>query len=109
MNLQSELYKAVVSFWEDSLEDDTLKVPHLNVITILKKICNHPKLIKIGKLSNENSSMSIFEVSVTTKHRIITRSYLKAKNTKCAQRPEVDFIENVSSLLVKLYRLNLNG
>lgn len=67
LNLQCELYKAVVSFWEDSLEDDTSKVFPLNVITMLKKICNHPKLLKTEKRSNETSSISksIFEVSAS--------------------------------------------
>ncbi|XP_065217497.1 DNA repair and recombination protein RAD54B-like [Planococcus citri] len=44
--LQVELSRAVVQFWESSLTDVSKKIPHLSVITLLKKICNDPRLVK---------------------------------------------------------------
>lgn len=43
-----------MQFWENSLTDVSKKVPHLSVITILKKICNDPRLIKnVTEVENE--------------------------------------------------------
>lgn len=36
----------MVSYWENNLCSVAPKIPHLSVITMLKKICNHPALIK---------------------------------------------------------------
>lgn len=96
--LQCELYKAVVSYWEDGLQDDTTKVLPLNVIMMLKKICNHPKLMKKENPSNENSSISnsIFEVSASLEN-VDLLSYLKAKDTN------VPFAKNCNKFRFKIF------
>lgn len=48
-----------MEFWENSLTDSSKKLPHLSVITILKKICNDPRLIKNA---NENIIEDDFDI-----------------------------------------------
>ncbi|XP_033606258.1 DNA repair and recombination protein RAD54B isoform X3 [Cryptotermes secundus] len=45
--LQQAMYKAAVDYWESrGCESGPEEVAHLGVITALKKICNHPSLVK---------------------------------------------------------------
>ncbi|KAG8225532.1 hypothetical protein J437_LFUL006071, partial [Ladona fulva] len=40
------MYKTAIKFWEEqSLKKNVDGVPHLKVLTAMKKICNHPKLV----------------------------------------------------------------
>lgn len=45
--MQQAMYKAAVDYWESrGCESGPEEVAHLAVITALKKICNHPSLVR---------------------------------------------------------------
>ncbi|XP_046396925.1 DNA repair and recombination protein RAD54B-like isoform X2 [Ischnura elegans] len=74
--MQVKLYKSAISYWEmqtNKEEEPEKGVPHLSVLTVLKKICNHPKLITafdaeeagvVKHLQEELSDNDLFENTV---------------------------------------------
>lgn len=59
----------MVSYWENSISDGVAKVPHLSVITILKKICNDPRLVKAmdeDHISDDESYNDSYSFGVRT-------------------------------------------
>ncbi|XP_049810158.1 DNA repair and recombination protein RAD54B-like isoform X3 [Schistocerca nitens] len=53
--LQISMYRAVIDYWDSRKENliSLESVPHLHIITLLKKICNHPVLIKSSVIEEE--------------------------------------------------------
>ncbi|XP_046993458.1 DNA repair and recombination protein RAD54B-like isoform X3 [Schistocerca americana] len=53
--LQISMYRAVIDYWDSRKENliSLESVPHLNIITLLKKVCNHPVLIKSSVIEEE--------------------------------------------------------
>lgn len=50
------MYEETVSYWENRVQEFGLNtISHLGVITMLKKICNHPELI-INKINNSDTT-----------------------------------------------------
>jgi SNF2 family DNA or RNA helicase len=48
------MYKAAVGYWESrGCQSGPEEVGHLGVITALKKICNHPSLVKRPRQSEQ--------------------------------------------------------
>jgi SNF2 family DNA or RNA helicase len=45
--MQQAMYKAAVDYWDSrGCQSGPEEVAHLGVITALKKICNHPSLVR---------------------------------------------------------------
>lgn len=65
--MQQAMYKATVDYWESrGCESGPEEVAHLGVITALKKICNHPSLVR-----PRQSQQLPGEVQNDTKYRLI--------------------------------------
>lgn len=56
------LYEAVISYWSKNIIENAARVPALSVITILKKICNDPRLVKIAPGTDENADEFVEEM-----------------------------------------------
>lgn len=76
--IQCRLYEETVSYWENRVQEFGLStISHFSVITMLKKVCNHPELI----LNNHNNSDTTEETlnqhlnhTITLKHSLIESS-----------------------------------
>ncbi|XP_022183703.1 DNA repair and recombination protein RAD54B-like [Myzus persicae] len=76
--IQSRLYEETVSYWENRVQEFGLStISHFSVITMLKKVCNHPELI----LNNHNNSDTTEETliqhlnhTINLKHSLIESS-----------------------------------
>lgn len=50
------MYEETVSYWENRVREFGIStISHFGVITILKKICNHPELI-LNKKNNDDAT-----------------------------------------------------
>ncbi|KAL4091467.1 hypothetical protein QTP88_026155 [Uroleucon formosanum] len=76
--IQCSLYEETVSYWENRVQEFGLStISHFSVITMLKKVCNHPELI----LNNHNNSDTTEKTlnqhlnrTITFKHSLIESS-----------------------------------
>ncbi|XP_044743885.1 DNA repair and recombination protein RAD54B-like, partial [Chrysoperla carnea] len=57
-DLQKRMCQTLIEYWESREIYNSVKISHLQIIILLKKICNHPSLINNNKRMNDSDSDS---------------------------------------------------
>lgn len=56
------MYEETVSYWENRVQEFGLStISHLSIITMLKKICNHPELVLNKNLTSDSTEVCKIE------------------------------------------------
>lgn len=57
------MYEETISYWENRVQEFGLStISHLGIITMLKKICNHPELVLNKNLTSDSTEVCKVEV-----------------------------------------------